>query len=150
MGAVLCGIDTEISYLKLARAHAYLQNKDCHFLLTNQDSTYPTHGGKFPGAGSLSYPLIYSTKRTPKILGKPSPEMLDAIEARFQFDRQRACFVGDRLDTDIQFAINSHLGGSLMVLTGISTEDEILGPDAPIVPKYYCDYLGQLFENREQ
>lgn len=71
---------------------------------------------------------------------------MDAIEAKFKFDKTRAAFIGDRLNTDIQFAKNSGMGGSLMVLTGVSTEAEIKAKDAPVVPKYYIDKLGDLYD----
>lgn len=71
---------------------------------------------------------------------------LDAIEAKVKFDKKRAVFIGDRLNTDIQFALNSGMGGSLMVLTGVSTEDEIHAKDAAVVPKYYIDQLGDLYD----
>lgn len=69
---------------------------------------------------------------------------MDAIEAKFKFDKKKAVFIGDRLNTDIQFAHNSGMGGSLMVLTGVSTEAEIMAEDAPVVPTYYIDKLGDL------
>lgn len=72
-------------------------------------------------------------------------DRLDAIEAKFKFDKKRAVFIGDRLNTDIQFAHNSGLGGSLLVLTGVSTVDEINAKDAPVLPKYYIDKLGDLY-----
>jgi 4-nitrophenyl phosphatase len=71
---------------------------------------------------------------------------LDAIEAKFQFNKKKAVFIGDRLNTDIQFAHNSGMGGSLMVLTGVSTEAEFLADGAPIVPKYYIEKLGDLYK----
>ena len=62
----------------------------------------------------------------PLTLGKPSQAMLDAIDSRFHLDRSRVCMVGDRLDTDIRFGIDGGLGGTLAVLTGVTTKDEIL------------------------
>ena len=54
-------------------------------------------------------------------------------------------FIGDRLNTDILFAKNSNMGGSLLVLSGVSTESEILVHNASIVPNYYIEQLGDLF-----
>lgn len=67
--------------------------------------------------------------------------MLDTILADKHFDRKKAIFVGDRLDTDIDFA---NRGGikSLMVLTGISTRGEIEGDGASIVPDFLVESLG--------
>ncbi|KAG0634149.1 HAD-like domain-containing protein, partial [Tuber brumale] len=146
VGVVLCGLDHAISYRKLARAYQYLRNPGTVFLATNIDSTFPTHGKLFPGAGAMSAPLTYMTGRTPVSLGKPSQAMMDAIEGVLEFDRKRACMVGDRLDTDIRFGIEGGLGGTLAVLTGVSTEEEILEEGATVVPDVYldklCDILG--------
>ncbi|CAD7068693.1 hypothetical protein CF336_g9486 [Tilletia laevis] len=43
--------------------------------------------------------------------------------------------VGDRLDTDIEFAINGGID-SLMVQTGISPKAEIDAKDAKVMPTY--------------
>ncbi|BFZ60805.1 p-nitrophenyl phosphatase [Saitoella coloradoensis] len=145
VGAVLCGLDTHVNYLKLAKAHAYLQDPNVLFLQTNDDSTYPSHGKLFPGAGSIAAPLKYSTRREATALGKPNQSMMDAIASKFQFDRSKACMVGDRLNTDIQFGLKGGLGGTLLVLTGVSKVEEIQGDDAPIVPHYYADKLGDLY-----
>lgn len=52
MGAVLCGLDTAINYTKLSKAFSYiLRNEGCAFLVTNEDSTYPTSDGLLPGGG---------------------------------------------------------------------------------------------------
>lgn len=148
VGVVLCGLDHNINYKKLARAYQYLQNPETIFLATNIDSTFPTHGKLFPGAGSISAPLAYMTKRTPISLGKPSQAMMDAIEGKFRFDRKRTCMVGDRLDTDIRFGIEGGLGGTLAVLTGVSKEGEFLAEGVEVVPDVYCDTLSDLLGGR--
>jgi len=146
VGVVLCGLDHGINYRKLARAYQFLQNPDTLFLATNIDSTFPTHGRLFPGAGSMSAPLTYMVKRSPLSLGKPSQAMMDAIEGKFQFDRKRTCMVGDRLDTDIKFGIEGGLGGTLAVLTGVAKEQDLLDPNAEVTPEVYLDKLCDLLE----
>lgn len=156
VGAVVCGFDMHMSYLKLAKAFKHLTRPGfdgpveaegmgggCHFILTNDDSTFPAKGGPWPGAGSLSAPLIFSTKRTPTIVGKPHKPMLDCIIATKQFDPKRAVMVGDRLNTDIEFAKAGGIA-SMLVLTGISKRDEIEGPHAKTIPDYLIDSLGDL------
>ena len=143
VGAVLVGLDHAINYRKLARAYQLLRHPDTVFLATNIDSTFPTHGALFPGAGTMSAPLALMTGRQPLSLGKPSQAMMDAIESRFKFDKSRTCMVGDRMNTDIRFGIEGGLGGTLGVLTGVSTEEEFLGeggPDAYL--DKLCDLLG--------
>ncbi|KTW31064.1 4-nitrophenylphosphatase [Pneumocystis jirovecii RU7] len=148
VGAVLCGLDLHINYLKYSKAFNYLQNKNTLFLVTNSDSTYPTSGGLFPGAGSCSAPLSCASGREPIFLGKPNLEMLQAIESEFKFDKSKTCFIGDRIDTDILFAKNSGIK-SCLVLTGISKEDDILKNTLDIIPDYYIKTLGDLLNANE-
>jgi 4-nitrophenyl phosphatase len=143
VAVVLTGLDFHPSYLKYSLGMAYL-NRGAHFLATNIDSTLPNAGVLFPGAGSTSAPLITATKKQPLALGKPSQAMMDAIEGKFKFDRKKACMIGDRLNTDIQFGIEGKLGGTLCVLTGVSKKEEFLAEGAEVVPSAYVDQLSDL------
>lgn len=153
VGIVLAGLDFHPSYLKYALAYHYITGPNAAtFLATNTDSTLPSQGTLFPGAGAMSSaPLIEmlrsssssaTTTNHPLALGKPSQAMLDAIEGRFQLDRARTCMVGDRVDTDIRFGIEGGLGGTLAVLTGVSGLAEVR--DGPVRPAAYVDRLGDL------
>ncbi|KAF2197745.1 4-nitrophenylphosphatase [Delitschia confertaspora ATCC 74209] len=143
VGVVLAGLDFHVNYLKLAMGFAYLQ-RGAKFLATNTDSTLPTAHSLFLGAGSVGAPLVNALGREPLSLGKPSQAMMDAIEGKFHFDRSRACMVGDRLNTDIQFGIEGKLGGTLAVLTGVSKKEDFLGEGKETVPMAYVDQLGDL------
>ncbi|KAI4096540.1 MAG: hypothetical protein LQ348_000371 [Seirophora lacunosa] len=145
VGVVLAGLDFHVNYLKLAYAFAYLK-RGAKFLATNMDSTLPSAGSLFPGAGSISAPLVAMMGgQQPTALGKPSPAMMDAIEGKFRFDRARACMVGDRLDTDIRFGLEGGLGGTLCVLTGVTRgEEEWEGEGKEVVPMAWVRELGDL------
>lgn len=143
VGCVLTGLDFHVNYLKLSLAFAYLR-KGAIFLATNTDSTLPNSKSLFPGAGAVGAPLVKAWGKEPLALGKPSQAMMDAIEGKFRFDRSRTCMVGDRLNTDIQFGIEGKLGGTLCVLTGVSTKEEFLAEGAEVVPTAYVDKLGDL------
>ncbi|KAG5437088.1 hypothetical protein PCANB_001209 [Pneumocystis canis] len=145
VGAVLCGLDLHINYLKYSKALRYLQNKNTLFLATNSDSTYPTSEGLFPGTGSCLAPLLFASGRKPVFLGKPSLEMLNTIESTFKFNKSKTCFIGDRIDTDILFARNSGIK-SCLVLTGISTEDDILKNTSNVTPDYCIKILADLLD----
>ncbi|KAI4135638.1 MAG: hypothetical protein LQ347_000493 [Umbilicaria vellea] len=145
VGVVLCGLDFHLNYLKLSLAYHYLR-RGAVFLATNTDSTLPSAGTLFPGAGAISAPLIQMVGREPVALGKPSQAMMDAIEGKFRFDRARTCMVGDRLDTDIRFGIEGGLGGTMAVLTGVSKKEEWEGEGKSVVPMAYVDRLGDLRE----
>jgi 4-nitrophenyl phosphatase len=144
IGVVLAGLDFHMNYLKLAFAYHYIR-RGAVFLATNTDSTLPNGGSLFPGAGSTFAPLVEALGgQKPLALGKPSQAMMDAIEGKFHLDRSKTCMIGDRLDTDIQFGVEGGLGGTLMVLTGVSTKEEILKDGAKVVPSVYVDKLGDL------
>ncbi|KAL1997832.1 hypothetical protein VTN02DRAFT_649 [Thermoascus thermophilus] len=141
VGVVLVGLDFHINYLKLALALHYIR-RGAVFLATNIDTTLPSAGTFFPGAGSISAPLTAMVGTEPVAVGKPSQAMMDAIEGKFQFDRRRACMVGDRVNTDIRFGVEGKLGGTLAVLTGVSTRDDVV--NGAVRPLAYVDKLSDL------
>ncbi|KAJ2616113.1 hypothetical protein H4S08_000925 [Coemansia sp. RSA 1365] len=143
VGAVILGIDYDISYRKLANAHVNLvENPDCLFIATNDDRTLP--GGKhmYPGTGSLLNTLVHSTQRTPLVMGKPNTPMLECVLKKFSLEPTRTCMVGDRLDTDILFGIKGGLS-TLCVLTGVADEAAVCSPESPQA-SYYISSLGDL------
>lgn len=144
VGVVLTGLDFHYNYFKMCLAYHYIQ-RGAIFLATNIDSTLPSAGALFPGAGTMAAPLKLMLGGTdPVALGKPSQAMMDAIEGKFKFERSRACMVGDRANTDIRFGLEGKLGGTLGVLTGVSTKEEFL--DGDVRPHYYVDKLSDLLE----
>ena len=144
VGVVLGGLDFHLSYLKLMHALHYLQ-RGAVFLATNIDVTLPSAGALFPGAGACVAPLEAMVGRKPVALGKPSQAMMDAIEGKFRFDRERTCMVGDRVDTDIRFGIEGKLGGTLAVLTGVSRKEDWEGKGKEgCRPMAFVDRLGDL------
>ncbi|KAJ5390935.1 4-nitrophenylphosphatase [Penicillium cataractarum] len=147
VGVVLVGLDFHLNYLKLALAYHYVK-RGAIFLATNIDSTLPNSGTLFPGAGSMSAPLIMMLGQDPVALGKPSQAMMDAIEGKFKFDRSRACMVGDRANTDIRFGLEGNLGGTLGVLTGVSSKEDFVS--GPVRPLAYLDKLSDLLAVEQQ
>ena len=84
VGAVLCGFDTSVNYTKYSKAFAYLRrDPSVAFLVSNEDSTYPTAEGLLPGAGSVSAPLRYALGKDPVAIGKPNGTMLECIKAKY-------------------------------------------------------------------
>ncbi|KAK0194642.1 HAD-like domain-containing protein [Armillaria mellea] len=145
VAAVLCGLDTTINYTKLSKAFQYLtRNPGCQFLVTNEDSTYPSADGLLPGAGAVSAPLRFALGRDPVSIGKPASTMLDCIKAKVNYDPKRTIMVGDRLNTDILFGKNGGIS-TLLVLTGITVEDDITGPNpSSIIPDYVTQSVADL------
>jgi 4-nitrophenyl phosphatase len=143
VGIVLCGLDFHINYLKLVHAQHYLK-RGAKFLATNTDSTLPMHHDFFLGAGACSIPLIFATNQKPLELGKPSQAMMDAVQGKFQLDRQRTCMVGDRLNTDIKFGIDGNLGGTLHVATGVHQKADWETENPVAVPAFYAAKFSDL------
>ncbi|KAF8893092.1 HAD-like domain-containing protein [Infundibulicybe gibba] len=145
VAAVVCGLDTRLTYTKISKAFQYLtRNPGCYFIATNEDSTYPSAEGLLPGAGSISAPLRYALGKDPICTGKPSSAMMDCIRAKVTFDPKTTIMVGDRLNTDIEFGQNGGLS-TLLVLTGVTAEADIAGPSASsIVPDFVTASLADL------
>merc|ERR1712000_154531 len=143
VGVVLAGLDYHFNYLKMAHGLHYLK-RGAKFLATNTDSTLPMHHDFFLGAGSAMAPLVNASGQKPLELGKPSQAMMDAVEGKFQLNRQRTCMIGDRLNTDIKFGVDGKLGGTLHVLTGVDNKAAWEKEDAIAVPSFYADALSDL------
>src|SRR4051794_33818493 len=118
---VVVGLDRNVTYAKLKRA-ALLVQRGAELVASNPDRTFPQTDGLWPGAGSLLAAVEAATGATPTIVGKPHPPLFES--ARDRAGARNPLVVGDRLDTDIAGA--NRLGwDSLLVLTGVSTRDEL-------------------------
>lgn len=128
--AVIVGLDREITYDKLRKAHKAIIN-GATFIATNADVTLPTEQGLVPGCGALIAAISASTGVNPVVIGKPEVHLLDAAASAMGVGHQQCVMVGDRLDTDIAAGHNSGML-TVMVLTGVSTREEI--PASPYKP----------------
>ncbi|GAA5907683.1 4-nitrophenylphosphatase [Sporobolomyces salmoneus] len=142
VGAVVCGLDMHINYKKIAKAHRYLkENEGCLFIATNLDSTFPTHGSVYPGAGSTIAPLTCCLGRDPLVIGKPENAMLESILTSFGLEKSKTIMVGDRLDTDIKFGVQGGID-TLMVLTGVNKTEDYEREGAVARPTFVVEGLG--------
>lgn len=126
--AVVAGLDRQFTYQKLSEAHEQIQ-RGAAFIATNSDVTLPTECGLEPGCGSLIAAIQASTGVAPAVVGKPETLMFDTICRQLNVLPSEVVSVGDRLDTDI--VAGSRAGTlALLVLTGVSTRDDIAGAEA--------------------
>lgn len=114
-GAVVVGLDTSITYDKLAAATLALRN-GALFYATNTDSTYPTPQGLLPGGGVMVGALAIASGLEPVVSGKPEPAMAEHIATRAAGP---VLVVGDRPETDIALA-NGAGWASALVLSGVT------------------------------
>lgn len=143
VGAVVVGMDNKFNYLKLSYAMHYIK-WGVQFFVTNIDLTYLAFGTVFPAAGCLIAMLIAMLGIEPLLVGKPSQAMMRAIQIRYELDLKRTCMVGDRMDTDIQFGIDCGLGGTLLVLTGVTQTEDLERTDPSALPHAYVETLSDL------
>ncbi|MGV9665869.1 HAD-IIA family hydrolase [Nocardia niigatensis] len=138
--AVVQGHSMQTGWPDLAEA-AYALRAGALWVAANTDATLPTERGLAPGNGSMVAALRHVTGLAPIVAGKPfAPLMEDALERAKTRD---ALVVGDRLDTDIDGAAATGLE-SLMVLTGVSTLEDLRTQPADRMPTYIAESLEAL------
>jgi len=116
---LLLTYDTQINYDKLLKATELL-NRGIPYYATHIDVVCPTDlGYGVPDIGTYIETLRMTTGRTPAAtFGKPAHYAIDAIcRQNNGVDLSEIVFIGDRLYTDIQFAVNAGIA-SVLTLSG--------------------------------
>jgi len=126
--AVVVGLDKGFTYEKLVLAHDAIR-AGARFVATNADATLPTEKGLTPGCGSIVAAIATASGVLPVVIGKPQPLILEMALHRLGVNPDEAVMVGDRLDTDILAGQRAGML-TLLVLTGVSTRDEIASAEA--------------------
>lgn len=146
VGAVIVGFDRNINYYKIQYAQLCInENPGCEFIATNTDAvTHLTDAQEWAGNGSMVGAIKGCTGQEPTVVGKPSPLMIDYLCSKLGLEKSRICMVGDRLDTDILFGTDNGLK-SLLVLSGVTTEEKLLSQENTITPDYYADSIVDFF-----
>jgi len=124
---VVCGKDQTLTWDKLATATLNIR-AGAKFIGTNADTTLPTEYGITHGNGAILAALQVATGVTPTIIGKPEPIIYQQAMALLGTDTSETIAIGDRLETDILGAVRTGIR-SLMVLTGVSTQEDIKASD---------------------
>jgi HAD superfamily hydrolase (TIGR01450 family) len=140
--AVVQGFHADIGWHELAEA-SYAIQSGLPWYASNTDMTVPTARGIAPGNGSLVQAVRNATGAEPIVAGKPERALFDETIARV--GGTHPLMVGDRLDTDIDGAINAGID-SLVVLTGVSTLQEIGDADPAHRPTFVSADLRGLDE----
>jgi HAD superfamily hydrolase (TIGR01457 family) len=137
--AVVLGWDRHVTYDDLRDASLAVQ-RGAALYASNDDVSYPAPDGyTWPGAGAILAALEAATGVQAEVFGKPNPPILRAA-----LDRAgggRPLVVGDRLETDIDGAVNAGWDAAL-VLTGISTRAQAEAAAHP--PTYVLEDLSGL------
>ena len=141
---VLC-FDTELTYQKLVIACDYLQEGK-EYIASHPDFNCPANPFPVPDVGSFIELIKGTTGRTPDlIVGKPYAVMAKNVARRFGLKPEEIAMVGDRLYTDIMFAVNNGMK-SVLVLTGETTCEMLEASDVrpDVVLETFADVLSHV------
>lgn len=119
--AVVVGLCRDLRFSQIRAAFRAIQ-RGAHFWATNSDWTFPVEGGWLdPGAGSIIAAITACSGVKPKVVGKPSPDLIFDAMLDSGCTAVNTIVVGDRLDTDI--AAGTSAGCSTwLVLTGVERQ----------------------------
>ncbi len=115
--AVVVGWTRSFTFEGVARAAAAVR-AGARFVGTNEDPTFPTPDGLWPGAGALLAAVATAAETAPEVAGKPQRPTAEAIAARVGPGELRA-MVGDRPATDGRLAALLGIPFAL-VLSGVT------------------------------
>jgi 4-nitrophenyl phosphatase len=140
--AVVVALNRSLTYDHLRIANHLIQ-KGVPFIGANPDRTLPTPDGPIPGSGAILAALEASSGVKPTIVGKPHPEMYEAVLSRLGVLPENALVVGDRIETDIAGGIAA---GCLtgLVLSGVTSEQS--ARTSPHKPDFIARDLAELIE----
>ncbi len=137
--ALVVGLDWDLSYDRLRGAvQAVLAG--ARFVATNDDRTYPTERGLFPGAGAIVGAVKAATEVEPLVCGKPHEPMAALVRERFGAE---GVMVGDRPETDGLFAVAMGFSFEL-VLSGVTKASDL--PVVPTPASVHADLLSLVSE----
>ena len=135
---VITGMDRELTYGKLADALRALV-RGARYIATNADATFPTPDGPTPGAGAIVGALRGMGYPPERIVGKPSTTAFEIAMETLGIDEPGECLViGDRLETDIEGALNAGCDAAL-VLSGVTSRAELARSE--IRPSYVVESI---------
>jgi HAD superfamily hydrolase (TIGR01450 family) len=139
--AVVQGFGPDVGWRQLAEG-ARAVRSGLPWVATNLDLTVPTAHGPAPGNGTLVGAVATAAGRPPdEVAGKPAPGSF--LEAARRHGSRRPLVVGDRLDTDLEGAVNAAMDG-LVVLTGVSTATDLMTCGPAVRPTHVGRDLGAL------
>lgn len=102
----------------------YAVSAGATWIATNDDATLPTERGQAPGNGSLVALVAHATGRKPDlVIGKPHPPAYRIVQRLTGAAPEQILAIGDRLDTDIDGAMDAGFRTAL-VLTGVNSRTD--------------------------
>ncbi|HUT74886.1 MAG TPA: HAD-IIA family hydrolase [Armatimonadota bacterium] len=139
---VAVGMDRAFCYDMLCAAmDAVLDGAE--FIASNRDATFPVENGLLPGGGTIVAAIETAVGFSPRLIGKPETRMVELLLSQAGCQSAEAVIVGDRLDTDIKAGRAASIHTAL-VLTGISSADDVGRAPDDVRPEWVIDTLAEL------
>jgi ribonucleotide monophosphatase NagD (HAD superfamily) len=143
--AVVVGFTRDFDFGALHRAQTAILG-GARLIGTNDDATYPTPDGPIPGGGALLAAVAKASGLRPVVAGKPFEPMAALVHAEVGPLRAGSIMVGDRLETDGDFAAQLKVDFGL-VRSGVTPPDRDVEPqpayDAPDLAALVDRYLAR-------
>jgi 4-nitrophenyl phosphatase len=138
---VVVGLDRALTYDRLRDAVLAVR-AGATLVASNDDATYPTSEGQWPGAGAMVAAVERATGVTAMVAGKPHRAMVDLVVERLR--PGAVWMVGDRPETDLVMAKQAGWK-SVQVLTGVSATPY---PEADLVVADLAELADRLASHR--
>jgi len=142
---VVVGFTRAFDFDALHRAQAAILG-GARLIGTNDDATYPTPDGPIPGGGSILAAVAKASGADPVVAGKPYEPMAALVHAGVGPLGAGSMMVGDRLETDGDFATQLKVDFGL-VRTGVTEPGRVVEPapayDAPDLAALVDTYLSR-------
>lgn len=135
--------DTELTFKKLDDA-CILLKEDIDYIATNPDWVCPTWYGYVPDCGSFAQIIQTATKKLPKFIGKPEPDMANLAMEATGFSKEETVLFGDRLYTDIACGVNAGIS-TVFVLSGEGTMEDVEKNEAK--PEFIYENIRKIYED---
>jgi len=144
--AVVVGFDLKFDFARLAAATVALRS-GARLIATNDDATFPTSSGLWPGAGSMVAAAARAGGVEPEVAGKPFEPIVGLTRAALG---PVSVVVGDRPSTDGRFA--ERLGATFaLVLTGVTAAGHgPLSPEPTVEATDLADVVDKLLAKGHQ
>jgi phosphoglycolate/pyridoxal phosphate phosphatase family enzyme len=146
-GAVVVGLDPNLTYLRIAAAADCIR-AEAAFVATNRDPVYPVEAGLRPGAGAVVAAVEATTGQTPIVIGKPGPLLMEEAAASVGKRAIEAVVIGDGIGTDLA-AARAVGARSVLMLTGVTSREELdalLSDERPTAVAADAAELAQVLE----
>ena len=137
---LLVGFDTELTFRKLEDA-CILLGRGVDYIATNPDWVCPTWYGYVPDCGSVCEMLRRATGRSPYVIGKPKPDMVNLAMMKVNASPEDTLVVGDRIYTDIAAGVNAGVD-TVLVLSGETKREDL--PDSNVQPAFVLQDVKEL------